>query len=112
MRRDDERLIDIREAVQAALRFVEGRSAEDVATDELLAAALIQKITVIGEAAGRVSEARRGELPELPWREMIGMRNLVTHDYWQVDPALLWQTVNGDLPWLLAQLDRIGLPED
>ena len=61
MRRDDERLIDIRDAAQAALRFAKGRSAKDVATDELLAAALIQKITIIGEAAGRVSEARQAE---------------------------------------------------
>ncbi|MGH2489615.1 MAG: HepT-like ribonuclease domain-containing protein [Candidatus Limnocylindria bacterium] len=111
MRRDDERLIDIRDAVRAALRFVEGRSADDVASDELPAAALIQKITVIGEAAGRVSEARRADLSELPWREMVGMRNLVTYDYWQVDPAILWQTVTGELPQLLQQLDRIGLPE-
>jgi uncharacterized protein with HEPN domain len=68
MRRDDERLIDVREAARAARRFVKGRSAQDVATDELLAAALIQKITIIGEAAGRVSEARQTELAQLPWR--------------------------------------------
>ena len=43
MRRDDERLIDIRDAAQAALRFAKGRSAKDVATDELLAAALISE---------------------------------------------------------------------
>jgi uncharacterized protein with HEPN domain len=89
MRRDDERLIDVRDAARAARRFIKGRTAEDVANDELLAAALIQKITVIGEAAGRVSEARQAELPQLPWREMIGMRNLVTHDYWHVDPVIL-----------------------
>jgi Uncharacterized conserved protein len=111
MRRDDDRLIDIRDAARAAVRFAKGRSAEDVAKDELLAAALIQKITIIGEAAGRVSEARQAEMPELPWREMIGMRNLVTHDYWQVDPAILWRTVTGDIPKLLKQLDAIGLPD-
>lgn len=111
MRRDDERLIDIRDAALAALRFVKGRSAEDVAKDELLAAALIQKITVIGEAAGRVSDARQAELARLPWREMIGMRNLVTHDYWQVAPAILWRTVTGDIPRLLKLLGKIGLPE-
>ncbi|MEX0629491.1 MAG: DUF86 domain-containing protein [Chloroflexota bacterium] len=111
MRRDDERLIDIRDAARATRRFVKGRTAEDVATDELLAAALMQKIIVIGEAAGRVSESRQAELPQLPWREMIGMRNLVTHDYWRVDPAILWRTVKGDIPKLLKQLEQIGLPE-
>ena len=60
MRRDDERLIDIREAARATRRFVKGRTAEDVATDELLAAALIQKITVIGEAeVGSPNRARQ-----------------------------------------------------
>jgi uncharacterized protein with HEPN domain len=81
MRRDDERLIDIRDAARAARRLVRGRKAEDVATDELLAAALIQKITIIGEAAGRVSDARQAELPELPWRELIFMRILVSLDF-------------------------------
>jgi len=42
---------------------------------------------------------------------MIGMRNLVTHDYWQVDPAILWRTVRRDLPKLVKQLDAIGLPD-
>jgi len=112
MRRDDERLIDIRDAAQAARRFAKGRKAEDVATDELLAAALIQQLTVIGEAAGRVSLERQAELPELPWREMIGMRNLVTHDYWQVDPTIMWRTVTRDLRKLLKQLDALGLPDN
>ena len=111
MRRDNERLIDIRDAARAARRFVKGKKAADVVTDELLAAALIQKITIIGEAAGRVSGERQAELPQLPWREMIGMRNLVTHDYWQVDPAILWRTITRDLPKLLKQLDAIGLPD-
>jgi uncharacterized protein with HEPN domain len=70
MRRDDDRLIDVRDAARAARRFIKNRTADDVATDELLAAALIQKITVIGEAAGRVSEARQAELAQLPWREI------------------------------------------
>ena len=111
MRRDDERLIDVRDAALAARRFVKGRKAEDVVNDEILAAALIQKITIIGEAAGRVSTERQAELPDLPWREMIGMRNLVAHDCWQVDPAILWRTVTRDLPKLLKQLDAIGLPD-
>lgn len=63
--------------------------------DELLAAALIQKITIIGEAAGRVSSERQAELPE---RKMIDMRNLVTHDDWQVDPAILWRPSRATSP--------------
>lgn len=111
MRRDDERLTDIRDAARAAVRFVDGRSQADLSSDDMLAAALIQKISVIGEAAARVSDERRAELPQLPWREMIGMRNLVTHDYWQVDPDILWRTVIGDIPALLEQLDIIGLSD-
>jgi len=60
-------------------------------------------------APGGLSETRQAELPQLPWREMIGMRNLVTHDNWQVDPAILWRSVTGDLPKVLKQLDAIGL---
>ncbi len=110
MGRDDERLTDILD-VARAMRFVKGRSQADLSSDDLLVAALVQKITVIGEAAARVSDERRAELSHLPWREMIGMRNLVTHDYWQVDPEILWRTVTGDIPALLEQLDAIGLPD-
>jgi uncharacterized protein with HEPN domain len=109
MRDDDRRLADILEAARAVLRFVEGRDESDLAQDEMLVAALLQKIVVIGEAAASVSEDRRRAMDELPWREMIGMRNLVAHHYWRVEPQILWATVRRDLPALISQLEAAGV---
>ena len=64
-----------REAVAAT----RGRTRQDLRHDAILAAALERFIEVIGEAAGKVSEATRDELGALPWREMIGMRNRLVH---------------------------------
>ena len=106
MRRDDERLEDILEAVTTARRFASGRSRPDLDRDELLAAGLVHMIVVIGEAAAAVSERTRRRLPDLPWRGMIGMRNAIIHAYWRVDHDALWQTVEHDLPELAVGVRR------
>jgi uncharacterized protein with HEPN domain len=104
MRRDADRLADIVEAAEAALRFVKGRDRSDLDADELLAAGLVQKVVEIGEAAAGVSETFRDAHAELPWRQMIGMRNVIVHAYWRVDHDQLWYTVTEDLPALLTRL--------
>ena len=102
-RRDIERLEDIVEAASAAIRFGD-RTDVELSGDELRQAALVQKITVIGEAASRVSAETRALLPDLPWREMVGMRDRVVHQYWEVATPRLWQTVQDELPILVEQL--------
>jgi len=103
-RRDIERLEDVVEAASAAIRFLGDRTDVELGGDELRQAALVQKITVIGEAASRVSAETRALLPDLPWRDMIGMRNRVVHQYWEVAAPRLWQTVHEELPILVEQL--------
>jgi uncharacterized protein with HEPN domain len=104
MRADDERLHDIRQAVEVALQFVAGRSRADLDTDAMLTAALMHQITVIGEAAQALSAARRQAMPGVPWRQIIGMRVVIVHAYWRIDHDELWRTVADDLPRLERQL--------
>ena len=61
---------------------------------------------IVGEAANRVSNETRAELP-LPWKDMVGMRNLLIHDYDDVDidMTVVWKTVTGDLPQLIGSLE-------
>jgi uncharacterized protein with HEPN domain len=108
MRRDDERLDDIREAARSAIKFVDGRQQGDLLADEILAAALTQKIIVIGEAAGAVNPATRDRLTNVPWQLMIGMRNVIVHAHWEIDRTELWRTVREDLPAVLDALDAAG----
>jgi len=110
MRRDDERLDDIRDAARMAITFLTERQQSDLLVDEVLAAALTQKIIVIGEAAGAVSAETRARLPNVPWNLMIGMRNVIVHAYWEIDRSELWRTVKDDLPAVIEALDEPSLP--
>ena len=104
MRGDDERLDDIAQAAATAVRFAGGRTRSDLDADEMLVAALLHQMTVIGEAARSLTAARRQALPSVPWRQIIGMRTILVHSYWRVDRDEIWMTVSSDLPALLASL--------
>ncbi len=69
--------------------------------------AVIKNLTVIGEAAGRVSEAFRAAHPDLPWRQMTGMRNILVHHYFGVNLTDVWETATGDVPSLAATVSRL-----
>ena len=79
--------------------------------DEDLRLALVHLVQVIGEAARRVSANGQAEIPEIPWHEVIGMRNRIVHDYLGVDEDVVWEVVVHDLPSLVAVLERV-VPAD
>ncbi len=87
-----------------AMQLVEGKDRLQVENDRVLNLALQRLIEVIGEAAGRVSDDGRDACPDMPWQQMIGMRNRLIHGYDSVDPDILWATVTIDLPNLAEQL--------
>ena len=62
---------------------------------------------IIGEAAHMVSEKMKLEHPEVEWYKMVGMRNMIAHEYMRVDYSALWETVRGLLPAMKAQLSAI-----
>ncbi|HEX2908778.1 MAG TPA: DUF86 domain-containing protein [Phototrophicaceae bacterium] len=95
-----------------ACSFVEGIEREDYDEDEQLRIALAHLLQIIGEAARRVSESFRLTHPELPWKQIVGMRNKVVHDYMYIDEDVVWETVLNDLPALLAQLEALMPPDE
>jgi uncharacterized protein with HEPN domain len=64
-------------------------------------------VEIVGEAANRVSEATQRAHPDIPWSNIIGMRNRLVHGYDVIDYDLLWDTVTSDLPPLIAALQKI-----
>ncbi|HLG30832.1 MAG TPA: HepT-like ribonuclease domain-containing protein, partial [Candidatus Brocadiales bacterium] len=69
--------------------------------------AVIRRIEIVGEAARRISEETQNGFPGLPWNEIIGMRNVMIHEYDDVDLAIVWETVKNDLPPLIESLEDI-----
>ena len=102
---DRARLRHTTDAIDTALKFVEGRSRTDLDADRMLAFALVRAVEIIGEAASKVSTDGRAELPALPWSNITGMRNRLIHAYFDVDLDILWNTVTRALPSLGAQID-------
>lgn len=91
-------------AVEEALRFARGKSLRSLASDRMLALALIKDIEIAGEAAARTSQAFRDRHPEIPWKAIVATRNRLIHGYYDVDLEVIWRTVQSDLPPLAAAL--------
>lgn len=111
MKRDLAHLLDIVHSARLAGDYMDGISPDELMADNLLQDAVLRRIEVIGEAARRLSMETRMQIDEVPWTEIIAMRNLVIHEYDDVDINTVWQTVKTDLPLLITQLEKY-LPQN
>ena len=106
MRRDGERLADIIEAAEKiSIRAGKGRQAFDA--DEDVQIVLVHLIQVIGEAASGLSDELTSAHPEVPWRQIVAIRNRVVHGYFEVDLDILWDVATIDVPHLAGQVRTI-----
>ncbi len=106
MRNDRERLLDIIEAIERIERHTRAGRAT-LADQELVQVWVIHNLEVIGEAARGVSEDLRQGRPDVGWREIVAMRNVLAHGYFGIDVDRVWATVEKDLPRLKAQIRSI-----
>jgi uncharacterized protein with HEPN domain len=97
-------LKDILNAVESIETFMAGMDFEAFRTDDKTASAVIRKLEVIGEAVKQLPEEVRQRYPDIPWKQVAGMRDKLIHFYFGVEPALIWQTVNNRLPALKATI--------
>lgn len=109
MKRDQAYFFDIAEAARLAVSYVEQTTREEFLSDTKSQDSVIRRLEIIGEAARRISEETRKAYPNLPWKEMIGMRNFLIHDYDDVDIHIVWKTVKKDLPDLLDKMKNAEL---
>lgn len=111
-RSDTDRLWHMLTHAREAVAFSVGRKREELENDRLLELALVRLVEVIGEAAARVSSECQMRLPQIPWPQVVGMRNRLIHGYDVVDFDVLWDTVANDLPPLIATLESILGPNE
>ncbi len=103
---------DIIDAMKAAVSFIEKMSYEEFIVDQKTVYASIRAIQIIGEASKKIPEAVRSKYPRIPWREMAGMRDKVTHEYFGVQMKVLWNTLKDDIPPLVDEMRKILLDVD
>jgi uncharacterized protein with HEPN domain len=100
-------LRQMRDYAREAVDMVRGTVRADLDTDRKLNLSLVRLLEILGEAANRVSPEGQNRYPQIPWVQLISLRNRLIHGYDQVDFDILWQILTQDLPPLLDALDEI-----
>ena len=104
--RDRERLEHILEAIDRVLSFAEGKTKEELETDRMNFYGIVKNIEIIGEAAYKLTKAFRIEHPETPWDDIIKMRHILIHDYFQIDEEAVIYVIEDNLRPLREQVAR------
>ena len=107
MQRDALLLEEMIDAVEQIMALTERTSVADLTRDRLRRDALLWNFTVLGEAAGQISDDLVHRHPEIPWRQPILLRNRIVHGYWSVDLGILVATATNQLPGFVAQLRAV-----
>lgn len=94
-----------------AREILSGKDRTNYDQDVVLRLALTHLVQIIGEAAQRVSKDFQDLHPQVPWREITGMRNRIVHDYLNVDEDVVWEVVKNDLPPLVSTLEGMIPPD-
>lgn len=100
-------LEDILDAIEKVALFIEGMTYEGFAGDAKTVFAVIRALEIIGEATKRLPQSARDSYPEVPWREMAGIRDKLIHEYFGVNLAVVWRTATEDLPGLESVIRRV-----
>ena len=101
------RIQDILKAIASIQGVLDGKTFAEFEANVLLVKAVLYDFVVIGEAAVGIPEEIRAKAPDIPWRLMADMRNVVAHEYFRVDPEIIWDTSRSNLPKLVEPLQKL-----
>jgi len=107
MWRDDAYILDMLLAGRKVREFMEGVHWEQFSRDELVQNAVMRQIQIIGEAARSVSEECQSKHTSVPWRDIIGMRNRLVHEYFRILPRRVWDVAEKSIPELILMLEPL-----
>ncbi len=108
--RDAAHLSDMLAFAMEVIEFTDGISLEMYLAQLQTRRATERSIELLGEAARRVSETTRAEVVEIPWRNIVGLRNLLAHEYGVIQDTQIWEAATSDVPVLVEQLRRLVSP--
>lgn len=106
------RLRHMRDAVKDAAAFIKNKTRNSLDEDKMLTYSLVRCLEIIGEAASKLSKKCQDEYPQIPWNQIVNMRNRLIHAYYDINLDILWNTVNKDLTPLVEEIERILMAEN
>ena len=107
LKADRIRLQHMLDAANEAMASVRGRTRSDLDRDRIWALGLVKCVEIIGEAAARTGQETRDLYPQIPWIQIVAMRNRLIHVYFDIDLDQVWKAVTEDIPHLAAELRNI-----
>lgn len=103
------RIQDILLAINKVAHYLDEMTLIEFRKNELVLDAVIRNIEIIGEASKSIPTSIKNAYPNIPWKEMNGMRNVLIHEYFGVEAEIVWYTATRQLPQLKKQLESISL---
>jgi len=107
MRRDRERVVDILEALDSLMQSLQECTEREFFSNDVICSASAYKLTIVGEAAARISDEMKERNPEIEWRKVVGLRNVLVHQYFGIDWAMVWEVASVEAPILRARIAAI-----
>jgi uncharacterized protein with HEPN domain len=95
------------DSIEKIQNFIKGVDFEGFKKDDKTKFAVIRALEIIGEATKHISEEFRKKYPEIPWKDMAGMRDVLIHDYFGIDEETVWRTVKEKIPNLKPSIEKI-----
>lgn len=99
-------LFDILESCKKIVSYTKGKTEREFASDSKTIDAVIRNIEIIGEAASKISKKERERIQQIPWKEVVAMRNKVIHEYFEVNVPIIWETIRVDIPILKKNIQN------
>jgi len=100
---------DIIESCNEIVFFIKGYDFEKFSKDSKTLSAVLMKLSIIGESASHFPEEIRLKNKQVDWRTIVAMRNFLVHEYFEIDPKIVWKTVTEDVPILLESIKKLNL---
>jgi len=98
---------DILSAINRIEKYINGLEYEEFIQNDMAVDAVIRNLEIIGEASKNVPENARSQYPNVPWKRMIGLRNIVIHEYFGVDLSIVWRIITKNIPEVKPLIEKI-----